>query len=285
MESSDRPLPGTSPHYFPDPNRLNVLTAAIVLAYILSRFIQLPITSLGVQLPGFYLAIPFEVNSIIVVLVALLTGAGADWLLADHPLRLGEEKVSASARLRHVLLPALTALVLGIPLAQISVTWQWWAALAAGALVLVLILIGEYIAIDPEDIRQPLATAWLTAVSYALYLVLAVGLRTAEVRLFLAVPTLAGAGGLLTLRTLHLRLHGEWTLIEAGLAALLLGQWAAALHYWPLSPVAFGLALLGPAYAFTGLVAGLGEGKTLREILPEVLISLLVCLGIAVWLH
>jgi hypothetical protein len=64
------------------------------------------------------------------------------------------------------------------------------------------------------------------------------------------VPGRAGAGdggGLFSLRTLHLRLHGRWALIQASLA-LVAGSCRSPILLAALS-VSFGLAVLGPAYA------------------------------------
>ena len=69
------------------------------------------------------------------------------------------------------------------------------------------------------------------------------------------------AGGLVSLRTLRLRLGDRWCYLEAGLVALITVQIAAALHYWPLSPVTFGLALLGPAYALTKFLGNLARAN------------------------
>lgn len=148
-----------------------------------------------------------------------------------------------------------------------------------------LVLVAEYISVDPEDVRQPPAAAGLTAVSFALYLALAVALRFNELRLFLILPALSLAVFLVSLRTLNLRLRGQWAFIPAGVVALITGQLVAALHYWPLSPVSYGLALLGPAYALTSLIAGLAEGDRLRESLIEPGVVLVLVWGAALWIH
>jgi len=127
--------------------------------------------------------------------------------------------------------------------------------------------------------------AGLTAVSFALFLALAVALRFTGPRLFLILPALTLAAGLVCLRALHLRLHGRWAFVEAGIVALIIGQMVAALQYWPLTPVSYGLILLGPAYAITSLIAGLVEGEPLRQALIEPGIVLFVVWGAALWLR
>jgi hypothetical protein len=216
---------------------------------------------------------------LVTFLVAGLTASGADWLLRQHPSYQGKSTYE------HWLLPALTALVIGIPLFQMPLGPVWWAGFAIGGAALMLVMVAEYISMDPDDLRQPAASAGLTAVSFALFLTLAIALRFSGVRLFLMVPALTAAAFLVSLRTLHLRLHGKWALIQAGIIALITGQISAALYYWPLSPVAFGLTVLGPAYALTSLVANLSESESLRQAVIEPVIVLAAVWITSLWLH
>jgi hypothetical protein len=186
-----------------------------------------------------------------------------DWLLREHPAHRRRRAAE------HWLLPAITSMAIGLPLFQMPLSPLWWAGFALGGGVILLVLIAEYIVVDAADIRQAPAAAVLTAVSFALYLVLASGLRFANLRLFLLLPALALASALVSWRTLRLRLPDHWPFVEAGMIALVSVQIAAALHYWPLSPVAFGLALLAPTYALTNLLGNLAEGQPLRQAMVE----------------
>lgn len=248
---------------FPDADRLSVVAAVIMLAYALNRFMEIPTRLLELQLPGLYLE--FEINDSILtaLLVAGLAAAGTDWLLRDHPGR-NNQRV-----LPHTLLPAVTALVIGIPLNQMTFGISWWGGLLAGTILLVLVLVAEYIVIDTQDTRQPLAAASLSAVAFAIYLVLATTLRGAGTRLFFILPALMAATWLVSIRSLYLRLHGLWVVYESAIIALIVGQLAAAIHYLPLTPLRFGLILLGPAYALTSLFSGLIEEKPPQKLLIE----------------
>jgi hypothetical protein len=262
----------------PDIDRLSTLIAIITLAYTLTHFANFPEQDVEVQLPGFYFSIPINVDTLTALLVAGLMAAGADWLLGDHP------SLHKRISFQHWILPALTTLVIGIPLNQLPYGITWWVGLFAGAALLTLILIAEYIAVDAEDVRQPLAAVGLSAVSFTLFLILAIALREANLRLFYTVPALTIAVWLVCLRALHLRLHGEWTVYEAGIIALIVGQLAAAFHYWPFSPISFGLAILGPAYALTSLFSSLIEEKPFPQMLVEPLTILILTWGVALWI-
>jgi hypothetical protein len=261
----------------PDADRLSVLAAAILLAYALTRFVDIPLSELGVQLPGVYLAVEINIRTVVTLLVASLTAIGAQWLLKDHP-SLGNKPT-----FQHWLVPALTAWVISVPLYQLPFGLVWLASFAIGGVLLMLVLVAEYITVDPDDVRHALATAGLTSVSFALYLILAITLRSAGVRLFLILPALTIAGGLVSLRTLHLRLRGEWAIVPSIVLALIIAQLTAALHYWPVSPIAFGLAILGPAYALSSLIASLLEGEPLRQAITEPSLVLIVVWGTALW--
>jgi hypothetical protein len=156
---------------------------------------------------------------------------------------------------------------------------------AVGGAALILVLLAEYIIVDPEDARRPLASIVLTAVAFTLYLVLVAGLRFAELRLFMITPAVGLAAGLVSLRTLRLRLVDRWALVEAGLAALVAMQLAAALHYWPISPVTYALALLGPVYALTTFFGNLLAGEPPRRALVEPAALLALIWGTALWVQ
>lgn len=263
------------PQHYPDASRLSIVSATILLGYALARFANLPLQEFGVQLPGLYLSGAINSSTLVTLLVAGLTAAGESWLLSSHPA------LHHHLTFEHWLLPALTAWVIGVPLFQLPLGTIWGIGFILGGTILMLVLIAEYIVIDVTDARQPIASAGLIIVSFTIYLILAVSLRYAGLRLYVILPALTIAAFLVSLRTLHLRLHGQWLFVQAGLVALIIGQFAAAFHYWPLSPVAYGLALLGPAYSLTNLMAGLQEGKPLRQAVVEPAIVLAVLWGVA----
>lgn len=262
----------------PDINRLSVLAAAILLAYALGRFAEIPSRVLEFQIFALYIPLELNTHTIVAFLVAGLTASGADWLLRGHPAL---EKKNA---VEHWLLPAITAWVIGFPLFQLPLGFLWWAGFLIGAVLLILVLVAEYIVVDPDDVRQPAAAAGLIALSYVLYLILAVSMRHSGVRLVFIVPTLALASWLLSLRTLNLRLKGRWVFILSGLIALIGAQMTAALHYSPLSPVSFGLVLLAIIYSLTSLIANLVENIPLRQAVLEPVVVLLLLLAIALWM-
>jgi hypothetical protein len=59
-----------------------------------------------------------------------------------------------------------------------------------GGGALILVLAAEYIVVDPDDSFYSLASVGLSAVGYAIFLLLAITLRATQLRLYLIVPAL-----------------------------------------------------------------------------------------------
>ncbi len=263
----------------PDLDRTSVLIASVLLALLLTRFVRSPAYTLEVRVFTFYLALHINLGNLAVLMAAGMTATGMDWLVREHP-SLDKRYVFS-----HWLLPTLTTLVVGIGLSILPFGALWWAGFAVGGVLLTLTFVAEYVVVEPTAPAYPAATAILTALSFALYLILATALRYAEVRLVFLLPALAVAAFLVSLRTLRLRLGGQWLPQWAVGIALVNVQLAAGLHYWPLRPIPFGLALLGPLYALTGLATALEEGVPLRRAVVEPLTMLVFILAIAWLMH
>jgi hypothetical protein len=83
-------------------------------------------------------------------------------------------------------------------------------------------------------------------------------------RLYLLVPAMVLSAALVGLRTLNLRLSGQWAIGWSIAAALIVSQLTIGLHYLRLSPLSFGLILLGVLYAITGIAAAVVEERPIR---------------------
>ncbi len=118
----------------PNLDRINVLSATILLTYMFTGFIDIPAREFAAQLPGFYLEIQFNTQTIVSLLVAGLAASGTDWLLRSHPSNEGRPMV------QHLLVPTLTAWVIGVPLSQQALGLYWWAGIFLGGGILILVL-------------------------------------------------------------------------------------------------------------------------------------------------
>ncbi len=248
----------TERRHMPDANRLSVLLAAVLLSYALAQLIVREQYAVDLSLFNIDFSFTFEPTSLAIWLAAGLTASGVDWLLRGHP------QYDGRSTLQHWILPALTALVLGIPLYNMPLGPLWWLGFGFGGILLLLVLVAEYIALDSSDVRHPAASAGLLALSFALFVILTSTLSYSGMRLIVLALAIFPAAGMVTLRAIHLQ-SGNWDVLWALTSAFVLTQFAAALHYWPLEPVQFGLALLGPLYALTGLTINLREQVSPRR--------------------
>lgn len=269
----------SSSSHWPEKSRLSILTAIVLLAYALTRLLNLPLYRLELSLAGIRLNLALHFGVIISLLAAGLIATGMRWLLQTHPAwRAGE----SNRLLEHLLLPTLTALIIGLALGTLNRPLLWWLGFGVGGVLMVLVLLAEYLATDMHDSRYPIAAVVLTALTFAFYLILSVALRAAAVRLFLLVPALFIGSGLIALRVLRLRL-GRWAWHQTLVIALLCTQLGAACRYWPLTPVQFGLIALGPAYALVDFLVAQTEGEKAGRALIAPLILLGVFWGMALW--
>jgi hypothetical protein len=251
------------PRYLPPSNQVGVLAATILLCYALAHLANGPGLTLEAQLPGFYFAFSFTLGTAMTLMAAGLTASGMDWLLKGHPGLAGQPTFE------HWLLPSLTAIIIGVFLNILPGTSAWWIGFGAGAAILVAVLIAEYVTVDPGAPSYALASAGLIALSYAIFLLFIIAIRLAGARLFVVVPAVFVAAGLVSLRTVRLRIGGQWDFHWALGIGLIDAQMAGSLHYWPLAPVQLGLILLGPLYALTSLAASIAEDVPVRSALTE----------------
>lgn len=263
---------------FPNLDRISILAAAILLAFTLAVFIDIPTQEISLQLPGIYFNFQISVKTIIALLVAGLTATGADWLIRSHP------KFEGKNSIQHWLLPALTSWAIGVVLFKQPFGPVWWAVFGIGTTTLMIVLVAEYQVVDLEDTQQFPAMIGIIAVSHALFLILTITIRANNARLFLSIPTITLAFMLTSLRTTFLRVR-TWAFRPIAVSAIVIAQIGAALHYLPIRPITYGLILLGPAYALTSFTGGLLEKRRFRQMIIEPVIVLLVVWGIAVFIR
>ena len=263
----------------PDSNRIGVLTAAVLLVFALGRLIPSTAVDVRLTLGEFFLIYPVNLNTVLTIFAGGLTATGMDWLLRSHP-QLGKR-----SPVEHWFLPTLTILVIGVPLSVLPSGLSWWVTFGLAALLMVVVFIAEYVAVDPSAPSYAAATALLTALSFAVYLILVVALASTQPRLVVLVPAVFIGSALVSLRALRLRLHGRWEFLWALGIALVSIQAAAALHYWPITPLQFGLILFGPLYAITSLAGSTGEGTPIRRAVVEPLSIMTIVWLAAIFLH
>jgi len=243
----------------PEINRLSIVTAAIMLAFALTQLVSFPAQLLSLTVLGILVELFLDFNTVITLLTAVLAAAGMDWLIQGHP-----EKGNYQNRwafIRHWIVPVLTTLVIGVALTSFSQSPLWWAVFVLGSLLLLAVLIAEYNVVGTsEEVYHPLATVALTGISFSLFLLLAIAVYYANLRLYIRLPLVAGGAMMVITRSLYLRL-GKWHTSWAFVSSLVVSEIAVGFHYLPLNPIQFGILLMGAAYALTSIVTAIKENR------------------------
>lgn len=242
----------------PEINRLAIVSAVIMLAFALTNLISFPARSFSFSIFGILVELILDFNSIITILTTVLAAAGMQWLIISHPK--WEKRKTVWESLQNWIVPVLTALVIGVALNSFSGSSLWWVVYILGSLLLIAVFIAEFNVIAEEDVRHPIAAVGLTGLSYALFLLLAIAIFSANLRLYIRLALLTIAAMMVISRSLYLRLK-NWETLWAMIGSLIVSEIAIGLHYLPFSPIQNGLLLVGIAYAITSIVLGIKESR------------------------
>lgn len=256
---------------FPNFDRLSIVVSTMMIAYAVSLFIQQPAAE-NLSIGGLLIPFDFSMNTVITLAVAAMTASGTDWILRDHP-GLGERST-----IPHLFLPALSSWVISVSLGNLADNITRWAVLIIGGIFLLVVIFAEFIVLSPEDLGAPVAASLLTAISYALMLLLTVALESTDQRLIVSLPAIALGSGVLSMRVLQLQGEIRWPILGSAGSLLVTTQIAAALHYLPLNPLASGIILLGVLYSAINFQIKIQQKLSLRRTVLESGIPLLLSL-------
>jgi len=262
--------------HLPELNRLSILSATIMLAYALTPLITFPAQVIPLTIFEIDFSIQYTFFTVVSILVAALAFIGMAYLLQSHP------SFHSKHFWQYSILPALTAWAIGVPLNNIQVGLEWWGVFFFGGVLLMLVFTSEYIIVDPDDALFPPAAVAITAFSFALLFLLSVGSRSGQFRLYLLLPVLVLPILLIVLRTLHLRQGNRWFFPWSIGIALFMGGLILSLHYLPLTPVEFGLILLGVGYGVTSLAGNLISEFPGKLFWVEPLLMSILFLGLSI---
>lgn len=270
------------PESWPNINRLSIVAASILLAFALTRLVSFPAQEFSFLLFGILIEINLDFNLVMTLVTSILAAAGMEWLLQSHPHR--KNLTKRWLAVRHWIVPVLTTLVIGVALKNFSGSNLWWAIFMLGSLLLMAVFIAEYNVLDFQSAFSPLAIVGLTALSFSLFLLLAISVHDTNLRLYLKIPLL-GFGALMVIsRTFYLRL-GHWLTSWSLVSSLILVEVAVGLHYLPVSPIQYGLALVWMGYALTSIVAGIKESRRKWALWAEPVGMLVVLFWVGAFWH
>lgn len=263
----------------PNVNRLSIVSAAIMLAFALTQIVSFPAQRIEFLILSIQVSFLLDFSLVITIFTAILAAAGSDWLIQSHPQKRKGDSFLRNAR--HWVVPILTTLVIGVVLNSFTGGPYWWIIYGLGSVLLIAVLIAEYNVVNPEIINHPFATVGLIGLTFALFLLMAVAVFSANLRLYIRVPLLTLGAMMAISRTLHLRM-GRWYPVWALISSLVVSEIVVGFHYLPFSPIQFGLLLMGMVYALTSIVTGIKESRKKWQLWgePGVMLLLMILLSL-----
>ena len=259
--------------------RLSVLVGLVILTFSLLPLIQAP--SAGSVTTSF-LGTPVQIEltgaTIVLLLVTVLTCAGVDMLVRDHPL---VRRGVVARTFPYWIIPGLTVVVASQLLNQVNSGGMWIMGLFITALLLAGVILAEYATIDPEGPFASRARLFLTAMAYVLAMLLFALIWNTRDRSILSAPLtfifVAGLAFDLLYATQPAPRRVALLAVTIGLV-LAEGNWA--INYWRSNVFVAAIAQL---LAFYALVVLAGQ-YLLDRINRRVLIEFAVVMAIAMFL-
>ena len=250
-----------------------------MLAYGLSQAVDFPTDNSAIAVGGILIPFALNIPTIITIAVTGVTATGTDWIMRDHPALKGKITIP------HLLLPTLSAWILSVSLNNLADVPLKWLVLIIGGFFLFIVILAEYIVLNPEDYRSPVAVVGLTAIAYSMLLALAVSVASTDQRLIVSLPAIALGTGVLTMRILQLQTQLPWPVLEATSCMLVISQLAAVLHYLPVTPISHGLLILGALFSTVNFIINIERKIDIVRSLIEAAIPSILTVILALWLN
>ena len=248
-------------------NRVLVLVALIALTPVALEVVELPTRSATIDFLGSALSITLSADSLLLVLMPVLTCAGVDWVLRDHPdVRAGE----IPYLFPFWIAPGFAALAVAWLLTRIP-TWPLWVGvLLLGIVAIATLVFAEYVGLSPYARGYAVARLLLTGVSYAIAFGLFALIYSSRERSVISATLSALVAFGLALDLMAPHIIGLSTAATFSLVVgLVVGESTWALNYWNISNWSAGVLLLAVLYVMTGLAQQYFQDRLTRSVLME----------------
>lgn len=232
-------------------DKLSVLLAIILASATLFRFVELPSISWGVQrVFGSPLGFNFGGNILVVLLIVGLVSTGTLSILQDHPLRDKQER----PLLFSLITPSIGSLLVSLLLIRAHTWMLWLISLILGGLAIGILVHLSYQAFSPTSRSYPTARTLLNIIDYLTGFVLFSFLLCEQERALVTGPAVLLLSGLLSLELLSASgVSIRQLLLFVGIIALLEGELAWVIGYWPVSSWTLATILSLGLYVWSGI--------------------------------
>jgi hypothetical protein len=250
-------------------NRLSVFVSIILLGYGVSVLIPSSLFEITTRVLNLQFSFPVNLYFLSNLLITLLTVSGMIWFLQSHP------NLNRVRLVPHSILPSVTSFILSVALHSVRISPTWLFIFFLGGIILLLVILAEYVVIDTTDVWYPLASVGLMSLSYLLYLILLVAISFSDQRLFTNILIVLPISFLLALRTIQLR-SGKWETAWAVGVGFITTQFSVVFHYWPLTPIQYGLFIAGILFSLVEFSLNILDDNPLKRAVVEPIIGLLI---------
>lgn len=258
--------------------QLSLLVGMDALGLALTLLLALPERTIPFSFLGSQASIVLTGAWLLAILLSVLTAAGVESIMRAHPrVHLSATQYTVILWILPCILVAGAALIL--PLLRDSLPFAFVMILAA-AVLLALVVLGEYLTVDLQDPAYGFARLGLNLAVYLAALVLFQAIYSFKLRSIFSAPMLGVAAALLALELLRASEQDvRRTWLYAATVGLALGEALWAMNYWNVSGLLGGVTLLLLFYLLTGVAQQYLFGKlSWRTILEFAMVVVLVIL-------
>jgi hypothetical protein len=267
----------------PEQGKLSILLAVILTSVTLFRFVELPTLNWGaLQILGSPLGFTFGGGALLILLEVGLVATGTLSILQDHPLRESKERPLIFA----LITPSMGALLVSVFLIQAATWAMWMATLILGGATIGLLVHLSYQALSPRSSSYPGARTLLNVVDYLVGFVLFSLILGQQGRALITAPGVFLLSGLLILDLLSTTgVQTSQVLLYTGTIAVLEGELAWVLGYWPISTWTAATMLTLGLYVWSGIGYQHLLGRLTRRIIVEFVVIGLLMLILVMWMR
>ena len=264
-------------------NRLSIVLAVMLSSATLFRFIELPTLAWGIRrILGSPLSLSFGGDWLLAILMMGLVATGTFSLLQSHPLRDTQERSLFFCLITPTLGTLLTSLLL-----IRAASWPvWLVTLLFGGVLIGLLIHLSYHAISPASPGYTSARTMLNIADYLLGFALSSIILREQGRALVTGPAVLLICGFLAFDLLSASgAHGGAVLLFGSIVALLEGEMAWVLGYWPISAWTAATMLTLGLYLLSGLSYQYILGRLTRKVLLEFGIVALSMFILVLWIR
>ncbi len=263
--------------HFPPKDEVIKLLSLIVIIIMISGLFDVPERFFEYQLPGLYINFTLNQTLLVALFVTGIISSGLMTILRHHP------RSSDQPFVVHWFLAILIAITIVILLEQTREGIYRYLFIVLGMTFLAIVIVAEYITLDSSDRYFLPAAVTIQAVSNGAFVMVTAALQNAETRLFYILPVIILSHLAFSYRILTLRISPQKALFPAILFSVIIGEVAAAIHYFAIRPIQYGLMLVGVSYCLLLFINPLlSKEKSIFRYL-EGLVFLVIIWGIAIF--